>query len=187
MIKDTPTQLSPVTRILHWIVAVTIIGLLASGVYMTQLDAYSVYPWHKSFGILISVFVLARVIWRIHNGWPVPIGNRKALEQLAAKVVHYMLIIGSIVMPLSGMLMSGLGGHGLSIFGFELLARNIDPANPTGVLPINKDIAQLAHIVHGWAAYILLAAVLLHIAGALKHHVIDKDNTLRRMLGLKML
>lgn len=181
--RDTASQLSKTTIILHWIVALSMIGLLGVGLYMEQTSTYALYPLHKSFGVIIFFVILARVIWRVMNGWPQPASQYQAWEHNLAKVVHWVLIIGTVAMPISGMMMSGAGGHGISVFGLELLASNPDPANAHKVIPLNKEMAEIGHTVHGLLGKVLIAAIVLHIAGALKHHLIDKDGTLRRMLG----
>jgi cytochrome b561 len=181
--KDTKHKLSPLTIALHWIVGITIIGLLALGKYMESNEAYALYDIHKSIGMIIIAFVLARVFWRILNGCPEPASNYSNIEHLTAKVVHWALIIGTVALPVSGVLMSGAGGHGLAIFGWELLAENIDPNNLEEVIPLNKALAGLGHEIHEIVGNIMIIAIVLHFLGALKHHIIDKDGTLRRMLG----
>lgn len=96
-----------------------------------------------------------------------------------------MLIIGTVMMPISGMLMSGAGGHGLSIFGLELLAINPDEWNPGKVIPLSKSLASLGNTLHGLGGKIMIFSITLHIIGTLKHHFIDKDSILHRMLGKK--
>lgn len=186
MQTDTATQLSRTTVILHWLVGVTMITLLAVGVYMAETKTYALYPWHKSFGVLIFTVVLLRVAWRLKNGWPTPVSHYQRIEHILAKVVHWVLIIGSLCMPISGFMMSSIGGHGVELFGLELVARNPDPANPKKVLAHNADIAAFAHAVHHWLGYIVIGALVLHIVGAFKHHLVDKDGTLRRMLGARV-
>lgn len=186
MTPDTREKLSPTTVFLHWVVGLTIIGLLAVGVYMAETETFALYPWHKSFGQLIFVFVLLRVIWRIHNGWPTPIREYLPIEQLLAKVVHYVLLIGTVLMPLSGFIMSAVGGNGVEFFGIEIVARNPDPADPKKVIAHSEAIAGLASAIHQWVGYTLIAALVLHVAGALKHHVVHKDGTLRRMQGQRV-
>lgn len=180
---DTAKKFSPTTVMLHWLVALTIIGLLAVGVYMEETKTYALYPWHKSFGFLIFFVVLLRIIWRIKNGWPTPVSDYQKYEHLLAKTVHYILLIGTALMPISGFLMSAVGGSGVDVFGFEVVARNVDPDNPRKALAHSETIASLAHSAHHWIGKVLIVSVVLHIAGALKHHMLDKDGTLRRMLG----
>lgn len=183
---DTQSMLSRNTVVLHWIVAIIMIALLATGIYMEETDARALYPWHKSFGVLIFAFVVLRVLWRIKNGWPTPIRDYTNFEKRLSRVVQYLLIIGTVLMPLSGFIMSAMGGHGVAMFGIELVARNPNPADPEKVLALNAGVAKFAHSMHGLGGKIILISVILHLAGALKHHIIDKDGTLRRMLGTKV-
>lgn len=180
---DTKLKLSKQTIVLHWLVAIGMIVMLAVGVYMEENKAYELYPLHKSFGVLIVAFVLWRIYWRAKNGWPTPVREYRPVEITLSKVVHWTLIIGTILMPISGMMMSGLGGHGIPFFGFELLARNPDPLDPSKVIALNETLAYVGKELHALGGNLLIAAVALHLAGALKHHMIDKDNTLKRMLG----
>lgn len=177
------TSLSKKTIILHWVVALGMIGLLAAGLYMEQFKAYWLYPIHKSFGVIIFAFIAVRVINRILEGWPENISKGAQWEHILAKIIHWALILGTIIMPISGMMMSGLGGHGIHVFGIELMARNHDPVSGETV-PINGFLAGLGAQAHDIAGKILLGAIALHLLGALKHHVLDKDATLRRMLGM---
>ena len=183
---DSPTRLSPNTLALHWIVAVMMIGLLATGLYMAQTSAFGLYPWHKSFGVLIAVFVVLRVAWRLRNGWPKHVGDYTSIEKLLSKLVRWLLIIGTVLMPISGFMMASMGGHGVSFFGIELVAPNPNPANPQEVVAVNATLARVGHALHGWGGYLLIGAVVLHVDGALKHHLVDRDGTLRRMLGAEV-
>ncbi len=182
MQKDSPTKFSHLTLSLHWLVGLTMIGLLGVGVYMAENEAYSFYPIHKSIGVLIVLIVIPRVIWRIMNGWPKPAGDYSAIEHNLAKVVHWVLILGTLLMPISGMMMSGLGGHGIDIFGWELMASHYDPETKEAI-PVNATLAGIGYQAHGLIGWLLIGSLLLHIVGAFKHHIVDKDGTLKRMLG----
>lgn len=179
---DTPNKLSHTTIALHWLVGLSIISLLAAGQIMELFEIYALYPLHKAFGFLIFFVILARVFWRLKNGWPTPASQYQRHEQILSKLVHWVLIIGTVLMPISGFLMSAIGGHGVDVFGLEIVARHLDPETGRAVAH-NPAIAELAHNTHGLVGKIMMATVALHIAGALKHHLADKDNTLRRMLG----
>lgn len=183
---DSAEKFSPITLALHWIVGLSIIGLLAVGVYMTETETGSLYPLHKAFGFLIFFVVLIRVAWRLKNGWPKPVSQYSSIEQILAKVVHWVLILGTLLMPISGFLMSTMGGHGLDVFGLEVVARNVDPENPGKAVPINRALASFSHSAHHWLGEAMIVAVALHVVGALKHHLIDRDGTLRRMLGARV-
>jgi len=180
MSKDKLNTLSKTSVVLHWLVAITIMCLLGVGIYMEEFKAYGLYKIHKSVGILIFVVILGRVIWRLKQGWPEPVNKQHAHEMRLARISHWVLLIGSVLFPISGMLMSAMGGHGLPIFGFELLGPNIVNGERA---PINADLASIGSSIHYWLGWIMLACIALHITGALKHHFVYKDGTLKRMLG----
>lgn len=184
--KDSHNQFSKTTVVLHWVVGLTMIALLGVGLYMEQNEVYSLYPVHKSVGTLIFVIVLARVVWRLMNGWPTEIGSQPKLQRFVARLTHWVLILGTLMMPISGMVMSVAGGRGLTVFGINLIASNPDPANPKSILALNEVLAGNAHQAHGVIGTILIAVVALHVLAALKHHFINKDGTLSRMLGGKI-
>ncbi|WP_267963695.1 cytochrome b [Testudinibacter sp. TR-2022] len=180
--KDTRERLSHITLSLHWLIAFFILGLMTLGVYMTETSRYDLYPTHKSLGIFIFFFIVIRVLWRWKNGWPQPVAQHKNWEEALAKLVHWVLILGTLAFPISGMLFSIGGGHGLQIFGLDLVSANLVDGQRQ---MLNPDLASIAGEVHESLLPIMLAAILLHVAGALKHHIIDKNNTLKRMLGFK--
>ena len=74
----------------------------------------------------------------------------------------------------------------MAIFGWELLAENIDPNNLEEVIPLNKTLAGFSHETHEIVGNVMIVAIGLHLIGALKHHIIDKDGTLRRMFGTSL-
>ncbi len=186
MNKDTVQQLSKPTIALHWIVGLSIIGLLAMGLVMEDIKIDGIVPLHKSLGVLVLVFVIARVIWRLQNGWPKPVSQYKAYEQKLSRFIHWILILGTIAMPVSGICMSYFGGSNLDFFGLEIFGRNVDPADITKKLARDKEFGHFFHEMHEIAANIMIAAISLHVIGALKHHFIDKDATIKRMLGKKV-
>ncbi len=181
--RDSQEKFAPATIALHWIVGLTVIGLLGVGTYMNKTETWSLYPIHKSTGVAIFAIILARVVWRMMNGLPVPTGNHANWEITLSRVVQWSLIIGTVLMPISGMMMSGAGGHGIPLFGIELLAPNPDPANPGKMIPLNAMVAGIGHETHEIVSKLLILAVVLHFSAAMKHHFFDKDGTLRRMLG----
>jgi cytochrome b561 len=181
--QDTKSKLSATTVALHWIIALTIIGLIAVGLYMKETETLALYPLHKSVGVIIALFILARIVWRIKQGWPEPASDYARHEQLLSKTIHWVLIIGMVLMPISGMMLSGYGGYGIAVFGFELVPNNFIFEPEFKVIPFNKPLSDIGYAAHPIIGYVMIAAISLHLAGALKHHMIDKDGTLRRMLG----
>ncbi len=183
---DKKRRLSYTTIALHWLCALAMLAMLGVGLYMVRFEAWSLYPWHKSAGVILLALMLARAAWRIRQGWLPALGAASRIEQGLAKAVHWMLIIGTLAMPLTGMLFSGASGHGFGIAGIPIVHEQHDPVHPGQVLPYSVAWADAGQLMHTWLAYVLIAVIMLHIAGALKHHIVARDGTLRRMLGARI-
>jgi cytochrome b561 len=177
----TESSFSKTTIILHWIVGLTIIVLIAVGLYMSEYDVDALYPIHKSIGVILFVFILVRVYNRAKKGWPSQLGEVKPWEHTLSKIVLWVLIIGTLLFPISGMMMSGAGGYGISVFGLDLLSANIGADGKA--IALNKTLAGLGHETHEILGTVMMIAISLHILASLKHHYVLKDNTLKRMLG----
>ncbi|MCB9990376.1 MAG: cytochrome b/b6 domain-containing protein [Rhodospirillales bacterium] len=176
-VKNTTESYGIAAKGLHWVMALMVLGLLLLGFYMGGLDfspfKLSLYGWHKSFGTLVLFLVAFRLAWRLANPRPAHIKTHKGWEKALAALVHILLYAGMIVMPLSGWLMSSAGDFAHSFFGlFEM----------PDLVGKDKDLFRQMREVHEVGAFMILAAIFLHAAGAFKHHFIDKDGTLRRML-----
>lgn len=178
-LRNNTERYGLVAVLLHWLVALTVFGLFGLGLWMTGLTYYD--PWyrqgpalHKSIGILLFMVMVARVGWRLYSPPPAPLANHSLLESAAAQTVHAWLYLLLFALMLSGYLISTADGRAIDVFGLFSI-----PATITSI-PQQED---LAGAVHWYLALFLMVLVLLHVAGALKHHFIDRDRTLRRMLG----
>ncbi len=165
------------TILLHWILALLVIGLFALGLYMTSLTYYDPWYnsapwWHKSLGLLAFALLLARILWRWINIKPAPVGTHHVWEICLASITHWLLNILLFGISISGYLIATAKGKGIDFFGWIEL-----PPIITGI----DQLADKAGAVHLYLAYISAALVTLHTLGALKHHFIDKDETLKRM------
>lgn len=178
---ENQNALSKTTIWLHWLVAAIMIFMLAVGAYMALTGTFGLYEIHKSIGVLVFILLLARVVWRLKQGWPQPVCRYSAIDQLLAKFTHWALLLGTLAIPLTGMLYSGASGHGFGIFGLTIVPTNHDLAEQ--VIPYSQKLNVFGETAHEWIGYGLIAVLCLHTAGALKHHLIDHDGTLRRMLG----
>lgn len=176
-------RLSNTTIYLHWTIGFSVIFLLFFGIWMKLNEAYNLYDFHKSVGIIILIPVLARIYWRQINGFQYSIDTSK-LEYNLAKIIQYTLLITSILMPITGMVRTGAGGYGFGVFGFSLITENIDPTNSNNIISINDTAAVISGTLHQWIAYMMILSLILHILGALKHYLINKNFVLQRMLGL---
>ena len=176
---DSHNRYNPVTKGFHWVSALIVLALLPLGYFMTALEfspfKLDLYAWHKSFGTLLLILVALRILWRFHKGTPPHLETHARWEVMLAKIVHILLYVGLIGMPVSGWLMTSFGQFPHAFFGL-----NIPP-----ITPKNEDLYHLMGDVHEMCSYALIGAIVLHAAGAFKHHLIDKDITLLRMLPLK--
>lgn len=178
MLRDSNRSFGWVSITLHWVTALAVLGLVPLGLYMTTLSYYDpLYhrlPFiHRSIGVLVFIAVVARLLWRLANPQPQALATHAAWEQRLAAIAHAAMYVLLFAVTASGYLMSTADGHAVSVFGwFEL------PATITAI-PGQEDVAGDAHFV---LALVLVAVVALHVAGALKHHFVDRDATLRRML-----
>ena len=168
-----------VSVLIHWLVAVAVFSLFAVGLWMTGLSYYS--PWyqtapalHKSVGVLLFAMMLFRLAWRFFTPKPVPLSTHSASVRLLSGLGHGLLYLSIFVVMISGYLISTAEGRGIRVFDlFEV------PAVITG-LPNQADLAGAVHFYVVWA---LVVFAVLHGLAALKHHFIDRDATLMRMLG----
>ena len=162
---------------LHWLMALLIICLIALGLYMHDLPLspwkLKVFSWHKWAGVTAFALVLIRLSWRFTHQPPVLPFNMPKAAVLAAHIGHGLLYLLMIAIPLTGWLMS-------SAKGFQTVY--------LGILPIpdlvakNRELGNALREIHETLNFILIAVVIGHAAAALKHHFIDKDDVLTRML-----
>jgi len=166
--------------ILHWLIALMIIGLIAFGLLMTNENVpnrFVLYQWHKSFGITVLFLSIFRLFWRLgHKPPPLPDGM-KNWEVLASKITHigfYVLMIG---VPFLGWAMISASRLPIQTELFY----TIPWPNLPGV-PQEKEVEALLKTLHEIGAKLILALIILHIGAALKHQFVSKDNLLARML-----
>ncbi|NOL51394.1 cytochrome b [Pelistega suis] len=169
-----------VAIVLHWLIAVVMIGMICLGLYINKNEAYHLMSTHKSVGILIFVFVVWRLLLRLLKGFLPALGSTSTFQQILSRLVHWILLLGTVLFPLSGMVMSAMGGRGLQVFGTEIFPMNMLNGRPAA---INEDVSEMAANIHELLVPIMIAAIALHILGVIYHQFIVKDNTLSRMLG----
>ncbi|UAW98784.1 cytochrome b [Halopseudomonas nanhaiensis] len=181
-VRNSSERYGAVAVILHWLVAVSVVGLAILGLWMVDLGYYSAYYrsapfWHKSVGVTLAGILVLRLLWRAANRQPARLPNHKGWEVRLAGAVHTLLYLLLFAILTSGYLISTAKGQPVSVFGwFEL---------PALITTIPQQ-ADRAGAVHYWLAMGVLGLAALHALGALKHHFIDRDDTLRRMLGMRL-
>lgn len=175
---DSTNKLSHTSVMLHWVVGILMIGSLIFGTILEEMqrspDKGFLVGLHISFGLIVLAFALWRVTHRLRQGRLEPLGNASVTQQKIARILMGFLLFGTLLMPISGILMQLGEGRAIGFFGLELIAAS-------GVK--NEIIEKTGHIGHGLGSKLMILAVALHIAAALKHQFIDKDGTLARILG----
>lgn len=174
------TKLDSVTRLFHWSCALLIVGMLGTGFVMTYNDYIpNLYYLHKSFGIIVAVLILARLLWKLKSPWRSSAENT-ANEKLVSGV-HKLLIVLMVAMPITGLMLSGFGGYSLHLFDWVLVPKNFNAAGE--IVPYSQSLYAVGSTLHEIIGYTLSFFVTLHILASLKHHFVEKDDTLKRMLG----
>lgn len=164
-----------ISRWLHWSMAALILVVLALGLTVEELGesprGTALMGWHQSLGVLVLALAALRLLWRLANPPPPPLGG--ALSRRLAPLMHWSLYALMIAQPLSGWLLVQAEGHQLALFGaLELPA----------LVAESETLEEILEGVHGTVWMLLALAVLGHAAAALKHHLVDRDATLIRML-----
>ncbi len=132
--------------------------------------------WHKGLGVAIRAFALWRLGWRLIEGFPVALSHAAAWQEPIAGFTHWFLLLGTLFMPASGVMMSlrsSLSNDVLGLFTIPAIGKV-------------AWLDQAGHVIHGLGSKLLIAAIVLQVAGTLKHRIFDKDGTLARMTGRRV-
>ena len=175
---DTTERFGAISILIHWVMAVGIVGVFALGWYMVDLSYFdkwynSSLSLHKAFGMVVLALALLKLGWMIYSPTPQLADNLSRRQRLAAKFIHHLLLAMMFLIPLTGYLISTSAGGTISMFGwFDLPA----------LIAVDDQSRQLAVEYHFYLAYGTAVVVLGHIGAALKHQFINRDGTLLRML-----
>lgn len=180
MLKNNRQSFGLVSKALHWLMAILLTGLFIAGLYMTGLDYYdplyhSLPWWHKSFGLLTVSLLVLRIIWKLTNQQPEALKTHKKWEVLIANIIQKFFYFIILLIGISGYFISTAKGKGIEFFTlFEI---------PAITSELEEERADLIGSAHELMAILLAVFVVLHALAALKHHFIDKDKTLLRMIN----
>lgn len=171
----SPTHYTRTAIALHWLLAAALIGSFGVGLYMTGLplspQRLKLYNWHKWAGITILALSAVRLAWRLTHRPPADVAM-PAWQQRAAHWAHRALYALFFAVPLAGWAYSSAAGFPVVVFGVLPLP---------DFVPADKALAEAIKPVHAILAWTLATVVLVHVAGALKHHLVDRDGLLARM------
>lgn len=179
---NTPSRYGIVTRSFHWLTALLIVtliplGIIANGLpYETNAELAQkalLFSLHKTLGVTVFFVALARIGWAISQPKPAPLHPNRKAETFLAALVHWLLYASLVLVPLTGWI------HHAATTGFAPIWWPFGQSLP--FVPKDDVTAHTFAALHIIFERVLVLSILLHVIGALKHHVIDKDTTLRRM------
>jgi cytochrome b561 len=172
-----PTGYTHTAIALHWLIAIALTGSFGLGLYMHELplspQKLKLYSWHKWAGVTIFLFVILRLVWRLGHRPPALPVLMPAWQRLAAEATHVLLYLLMFAVPLSGWLMSSAKGFQTVWFGVLPLPDLLNKDTELG------DLLQQVHMILNFS---MAALVLAHLGAALKHHFLERDDVLTRML-----
>lgn len=158
-------------KFLHWTMATLILLNYFLGL---TLDKTSLYNFHKQTGLTIIALLLVRVVWRLTSAYPESVKSLSAMERNAAKLGHLALYLFMLAIPISGVLMVNSYGYPLKFWGIFTL--------PAIISTKPDSTSEIFTKVHEILANVMIAFIAVHILAALKHHIIDKNEVLLRMI-----
>jgi len=188
MLRNTSISYGWLSIVLHWLMALALFGMFVLGFWMTELTYYD--RWyhdapeiHKSIGILLLIVLLFRFFWRLINTRPELMGVW--WEQVVALLVHRLHYVLMFTVLISGYLIPTAEGAGVDVFGWFTVPATLTFDKQQAALIGNDLIGNdLIGKIHWASAWAMMGLAGLHSGAALKHHWIDKDITLLRMLGI---
>lgn len=176
--KNSRQQYGVISKLIHWLSAITIIALFALGYWMVDLDYYSEWyqlapHWHESAGLLLFIVTLFRLVWRGIVIKPEAISSHSMFERKASAIMIFLLYFVLLVVLVSGYLITSADGKAIAVF---------DWFKVSAFVLFSENQEDLAGAIHYYIAYTLIFFALVHALAALKHHFIDKDETLKRII-----
>ena len=182
--RNSKTHYGSLAKLFHWLTVLLVLTAIGLGVYgnyginpeteagITQLAV--VFSLHKTVGITTFIVAVLRILWALNNVKPGLLNADHKMQAMTAEVVHWLLYISLVFVPLSGWI------HHAAASGFAPILWPLGQSLP--LVPKSEAVSEFFASWHFIFTKVLLISILLHFLGALKHHIIDKDSTLRRML-----
>lgn len=162
-----------VSKTLHWLIALLAFTLLAMGKFweVEPGEPGSLYARHTSLGLLVLALMVVRLAWRLTHAVPALPATTPGWQRAVARGMHHAFYILLIALPLSGWLMTSAEGEAVNFFGI-----------PVPQLPVAEASEDALEESHELLGNVLLVLAGIHVLAGLKHHFVDRDNVLRRML-----
>ena len=182
-VANTTAQYGAVAKTFHWLTALGILAVIPLGIIANDLpydtaeqlaDKAWLFSLHKTIGVTLFFVALARILWALSQPKPAPLHPDRRTETLLAEIVHWLLYGSLVLVPLSGWI------HHAATEGFAPIWWPFGQNLP--LVPESLAVSEIAAGTHIVFERVLILSLALHVAGAIKHAVIDKDDTLARML-----
>ncbi len=176
-----------VQRLLHWLIALLVLGVLGVGMTLGFLgfdgvketfggDVTNVlYSLHKTFGVTILALMILRLALRLTLGVPHYRPPLPGFERVASRLVHGLFYVALLAMPVIGWLATAAGGYPVQFFGWAL----------PGFIGKDKDLSETLFSLHSFVGWVILGLIVLHVGGAMRHWLIKRDGVMARMSLLR--
>jgi cytochrome b561 len=179
-IANTGQRYGLVAIVFHWLMALLLVALVVLGLYMASLPdvgfdtrKITLILVHKELGVAALMLVALRLAWRIGNVLPALVAGLPEWQKVTARFVHLSFYALMLALPITGWLMSSAAAIPVSFLGwFDL----------PDLIGHDERLFRAFIVVHRWLAYALIACLVAHMGAALTHHLVFKDDTLRKML-----
>jgi cytochrome b561 len=173
----SPTRYPRMAVVLHWTVALPIIALLATGLYVVgtapnTAERTFFFTLHKSLGIVTAIFIVVLIVWRIRHAAPPLPASMPRWERKAAILNHRLFYVCMVLATLTGYLTSSFSKYGPKLFSIPLPYWGWEDA------ALRSDFAA----AHRLTAFVFAALIAIHVVAALKHLLVDKDGVFQRMM-----
>ena len=176
MLKNTENTYGVVAKGFHWLLFLMLGFTIIAGNFLASMpkgaEKLQAAGMHKSFGAVLLMLIMLRLLWRLINVTPKLPGGTTHAQSLLAKGMHWVLYVLMFAQPLSGVMMSQASGYPVSFFGLFEFPMLLDES---------QGMAEFFHAMHGIVWIALVVAVMGHAGAALHHHFIKKDNVLKQM------
>ncbi len=175
-LRDTNKKFGSLSKTLHWVVAFSMIGMFCLGYWMRGLDYYNAWYLkaphiHESIGLLLCIVIIFFLFWRLNNENPDD-SDLKPLERLGGKIMKISLYIMMFSIFITGYLISSAGDNSIDVFNWFTVPASLD---------INQNKVLVGQL-HQYFAYFIMTLTLVHLGAALKHHFVDNNDILKRII-----
>lgn len=178
---NTTSQWGAVHQAFHWTIGILVITQIIVGLWFAGIDPKDpargeAFALHASLGLTLLLLMLIRLVWRLRNPVPALPDTLSSVQKRLAHATHWLFYVLVIGLPVGAYLAVSARGRPVPFWGLEL----------PGIIGKNEALADFIIGIHVAGAFALIALILLHVAAALRHEFILKDNTLRRMTPLPL-